>query len=81
VADFFKEPLHPYGRGLLESIYGFSGGTKRLKAIPGSVPKLSELPRGCKFHPRCAFVMDVCRGEEPVMKEVGRDQWVRCYLY
>lgn len=81
VGDFFKEPLHPYGRGLLESIYGFSGDAKRLKAIPGSVPKLSELPRGCKFHPRCPYVMDVCRTEEPIMKEVGKDQWVRCYLF
>jgi len=81
VEDFFKEPLHPYGRGLLESIFGFSSNTKRLKAIPGSVPKLSELPSGCKFHPRCPFVMDVCRGEEPAMKEVRKDQWVRCYLY
>ena len=81
VGDFFKEPLHPYGRGLLESIYGFSGNARRLKAIPGSVPKLSELPSGCKFHPRCPRVMDVCRCEEPVMKEVGKDQWVRCYLY
>jgi peptide/nickel transport system ATP-binding protein len=81
VPEFFKQPLHPYGRGLLESIYGFSGTTHRLKAIPGSVPNLAELPSGCKFHPRCPYVMDVCKGEEPVMKEVGEDQWVRCYLY
>ncbi len=81
VEDFFREPLHPYGRGLLESVYGFSGSAKRLKAIPGSVPKLSELPSGCKFHPRCPFVMDVCKGDEPAMKEVAKDQWVRCYLY
>jgi oligopeptide/dipeptide ABC transporter ATP-binding protein len=81
VEDFFREPLHPYGRGLLESVYGFSGSTKRLKAIPGSVPKLSELPAGCKFHPRCPFAMDVCKGEEPAMKEVAKDQWVRCYLF
>ncbi len=81
VKDFFKEPLHPYGRGLLESISGFSGDAKRLKAIPGSVPKLSELPTGCTFHPRCPHVMDICRIKEPVMKGLGKDQWVRCYLY
>lgn len=81
VGDFFKQPLHPYGRGLLGSIGGFSGSARRLTAIPGSVPRLSELPTGCTFHPRCPYAMDMCRVEEPVMKEVEKDQWVRCYLY
>lgn len=80
VGEFFAKPLHPYGQGLLESVYGFSG-SGRLKAIPGSVPNLSELPEGCTFHPRCPHAMDICRGDEPVIKEVGKDQWVRCYLY
>lgn len=80
VGEFFAKPLHPYGQGLLESVYGFSG-SGRLKAIPGSVPNLSELPKGCTFHPRCPYAMDICRGDEPVIKEVGKDQWVRCYLY
>ncbi len=80
VGEFFAKPLHPYGQGLLESVYGFSG-SGRLKAIPGSVPNLSELPDGCTFHPRCPHAMDICRGDEPVIKEVGKDQWVRCYLY
>jgi len=78
---FFREPLHPYSKGLLSSIYGLAGNQKRLTAIPGSVPKLVELPRGCKFHPRCSCVMPVCREEEPIIKEVGKGQWVRCYLY
>jgi oligopeptide/dipeptide ABC transporter ATP-binding protein len=80
VDEFFKKPLHPYGQGLLESIYGFSG-SGRLKAIPGSVPNLVELPPGCTFHPRCPHAMDICKVNEPVIKEVGKDQWVRCYLY
>lgn len=78
---FFKEPLHPYSKGLLLSIYGLMGSQKRLTAIPGSVPRLAELPRGCTFHPRCPYVMPVCREEEPVMKEIGKGQWVRCYLF
>jgi len=45
------------------------------------VPNLLDMPSGCKFHPRCPYVMDICRGEEPIIKEVGKDQWVRCYLY
>ncbi len=78
---FFKEPLHPYSKGLLSSIYGLMGNQKRLTAIPGFVPRLAELPRGCTFHPRCPYVMPVCREEEPVMKEIGKGQWVRCWLY
>ena len=79
VGEFFAKPLHHYGQGLHESVYGFSG-SGRLKAIPGSVPNLSELTDGCTFHPRCPHFMDICRGDEPVIKEVGKDQWVRCYL-
>jgi peptide/nickel transport system ATP-binding protein/oligopeptide transport system ATP-binding protein len=81
VKTFFEKPLHPYSRGLLESIGGLSGSAKRLAAIPGHVPKLSEMPQGCTFHPRCPHVMSICRTVEPVMKEIGQDQWVRCYLY
>jgi peptide/nickel transport system ATP-binding protein len=81
VKAFFEKPFHPYGRGLLESIEGLSGSGKRLTAIPGYVPKLSEMPEGCKFHPRCPHVMPICRTVEPAMKEIGKDQWVRCYLY
>jgi peptide/nickel transport system ATP-binding protein len=81
VKAFFEKPLHPYGRGLLESIEGLSGSGKRLTAIPGYVPKLSEVPEGCTFHPRCPHVMPICKTVEPIMKEIGKDQWVRCYLY
>lgn len=81
VDDFFGEPLHPYSRGLLDSIPEFTSGTQRLNAIPGSVPRLSELPRGCSFHPRCPCVMDRCRFEEPRMIEAKEERWVRCFLY
>ncbi len=81
VSDFFDKPLHPYSRGLVESIIGLSGTEKRLKTIPGSVPRLSEMPDGCKFHPRCAYVMPVCKEEEPPMFNTGNEKWVKCYLY
>jgi oligopeptide/dipeptide ABC transporter ATP-binding protein len=81
VKDFFESPLHPYSRGLLESAVWLRKDRSRLKAIPGSVPKMSELPRGCKFHPRCSSVMDICTEKEPDFKEMERGKWVRCYLY
>ena len=77
---FFEEPCHPYSKGLLESMPEFSRERSRLKTIPGAVPRLSDLPQGCKFSPRCPFVMEQCSLEEPPMYDVSR-RWVRCYLY
>jgi len=81
VEDFFKSPLHPYSRGLLDSVPEFTSGLKRLKAIPGSVPRPSELPKGCSFNPRCPYVMDRCLADEPLMTDLGDNRWVRCFLY
>ena len=81
VVDFFREPLHPYSKGLLESVIWLKGTEKKLKTIPGFVPKLSELPQGCKFHPRCKRIMAICKDKEPSLINIGENKWVRCYLY
>lgn len=81
VERFFEEPKHPYSRGLLDSVPQFSYEIRRLNAIPGYVPRPSEMPEGCKFHPRCPHVMPRCTREEPAMRRVGEEEWVRCYLY
>jgi peptide/nickel transport system ATP-binding protein len=81
VADFFKNPLHPYSKGLLDSVVWLQGDQRRLKAIPGYVPRLTELPSGCKFHPRCPYAMPICLEEEPPMFLTGVEECVRCYLY
>jgi len=81
VDDFFAEPLHPYSKGLVDSIFGLSGTEKRLKTIPGFVPRLSEMPEGCKFHPRCTQVMPECKENEPPMFKKGNEKWVKCFLY
>jgi oligopeptide/dipeptide ABC transporter ATP-binding protein len=80
VDQFFEKPLHPYSKGLLDSMPQFSSAAKRLRAIPGTVPRLSEMPEGCTFNPRCPHVMPQCRAEEPPMVHVG-ERWIRCYLY
>jgi len=81
VVDFFNEPLHPYSRGLIDSIFTLRPNEKRLKVIPGFVPRLSELPEGCKFHPRCNYAMDICKKDEPPMQDLGNERWIRCYLF
>ena len=77
----FENPLHPYTQGLLESLPSFgleSQRHDRLRAIPGSVPKLQELPTGCKFGPRCTYAYDPCH-EEPPLEEIDPGHWVRCW--
>ena len=63
--DIFYRPHHPYTKGLLESIPNSSAAGERLKPITGQPPSLINLPSGCAFHPRCAYVMDRCLTEEP----------------
>ncbi|HEV2372138.1 MAG TPA: ABC transporter ATP-binding protein [Streptosporangiaceae bacterium] len=71
--DIFYRPHHPYTKGLLESIPNSSAATERLRPITGQPPSLINLPPGCKFHPRCAYVMDRCLTEEPDLRVVGED--------
>ena len=84
VYNIFEHPLHPYTEGLLESIPRIDHSTQkkaRLTEIQGVVPIPSQLPTGCHFHPRCPKVMDVCRHENPVLKQEKADHRVRCWLY
>src|SRR5208337_1049120 len=71
VDQFFVKPLHPYSKGLLDSMPEFSRDQRRLRAIRGTVPRLSDLPQGCTFNPRCPYVMPKCKVEEPPMYAVG----------
>ena len=71
--QIFYEPHHPYTKGLLESIPSSSAAGGRLKPIPGSPPSLINLPSGCKFHPRCGYVLDRCVTEEPELARIGPD--------
>jgi oligopeptide/dipeptide ABC transporter ATP-binding protein len=71
--DIFYQPHHPYTKGLLESIPNSSAAEERLRPIPGQPPSLINLPSGCKFHPRCAYVLDRCVTEEPGLRQIGRE--------
>lgn len=72
--------IHPYTEGLLHSIPSLtSAKTEKLDVIPGSVPHPLDLPKGCKFAPRCKFATDKCRNEEPPLVQVETNQAVRCF--
>lgn len=80
VEDIFKTPRMPYTAGLMNSIpkLGSSVNKTRLEAIPGSVPALTNLPSGCRFHPRCAFATDSCTSIAPPLEDAGDGHMIRC---
>jgi peptide/nickel transport system ATP-binding protein len=83
VRDLFKDPRHPYTRGLLGSVpvIGKKAQTgRRLQEIPGMVPSPLEMPSGCSFHPRCPGAMPVCSEQEPKMVTLGEHRRVQCWL-
>ena len=78
--EIFKNPLHPYTQGLLESIPRIDGGGS-LYAIPGSLPDPFNLPTGCYFAPRCPRAMEVCREKVPELTFKSQEHEVACWLY
>jgi len=81
VNSFFDEPLHPYGKALLESVPNIQFSDQKLKYILGNPPDLINPPRGCRFSPRCPYATERCRREEPPMINVGSDRLVKCFRY
>jgi peptide/nickel transport system ATP-binding protein len=67
----YRLPHHPYTKGLIQALPGRSVEQRRLTPIPGLPPSLINLPTGCPFHPRCAYVMERCRHESPPLQSVG----------
>jgi oligopeptide/dipeptide ABC transporter ATP-binding protein len=80
VRAIFRDPKHPYTRGLLASIPGGMPG-KHLRAIVGSVPMLGNLPPGCAFNPRCPERFDPCTLSPPPDYPAGPEQTAKCYLH
>jgi len=81
VEQIFRSPQHPYTWSLLRSVPRVDEARKdRLVSIRGLPPDLTNPPPGCKFHPRCPFVVDRCRVEEPSLGEVALNQVARCWV-
>jgi peptide/nickel transport system ATP-binding protein len=79
VFTLFENPSHPYTQGLLEGVLSINEFKPTLKTIGGYVPDLTQLPRGCRFAPRCSHAMPICEEEPPVFKK--GTQLSRCWLY
>jgi peptide/nickel transport system ATP-binding protein len=80
VRDVVQRPLHPYAKGLMGAIPTLEGTADRLVQIPGSMPRLTNIPKGCAFNPRCPQAFARCFMERPEALPVGT-QRVACHLY
>ena len=78
--ELYRNPLHPYTKALMSAIPVPDPGLKRERTIlKGDVPSPLNPPKGCRFHPRCPVVMDVCSQDEPVFREASPDHFVACW--
>jgi peptide/nickel transport system ATP-binding protein len=79
-AMLFENPKHPYSQGLLASVPRLTGG-KIADGIRGTVPDYMMVPSGCRFHPRCDYVMPICPRQKPSLFKIGAQHYVGCWLY
>jgi len=80
VKDVIHRPAHPYTRGLMGSIPSIAGERETLAQIDGSMPRLTAIPTGCAFHPRCPEVFERCRQQRPTLAAVGATS-AACWLH
>jgi oligopeptide/dipeptide ABC transporter ATP-binding protein len=81
VRKIFADPQHPYTRGLLRSVPNIALDDAELYKMEGAPPSLLHPPTGCRFHPRCPFVMPICSQNNPPLFDVGEDHKAACWLY
>jgi oligopeptide/dipeptide ABC transporter ATP-binding protein len=77
--ELFRNPLHPYTRGLFRSIPRLGSHTEQLEAIPGNVPNPVAIPPGCAFHPRCPHAMALCQTAVPALRDYPEGHAVACH--
>lgn len=77
--EIFENPLHPYTKFLIGSLPKMGDKSYKVSA-PGSPPSLANLPQGCPFHPRCPYVMDICKKERPQLVEINDGHKSACFL-
>ena len=79
--DLFKNPRHPYTKGLIAAIPSIKTKNKKLETIRGMVPNLIYPPSGCRFHPRCDDRLEICDKIKPFWTKIGEKYYIACHLY
>ncbi|MEE9377634.1 MAG: oligopeptide/dipeptide ABC transporter ATP-binding protein [Candidatus Lokiarchaeia archaeon] len=77
----FKEPRHPYTKGLIGAIPSIEKKDQKLQTIRGMVPNLIYPPSGCRFHPRCDFRLEICDKVRPQLTEIAERYFIACHLF
>lgn len=77
----FKEPMHPYTQGLINSVPDVNDDREHLESIQGSLPHFSDMPKGCRFSTRCPYAKELCINRKPELEEQEEDHFVRCWKY
>ena len=77
-SDFFRGPLHPYGRGLLNALTDSNPAADSI-LVMGNVPDLTNLPSGCAYRLRCPLAVQLCSDQDPAMKEIRHEHWSKCH--
>lgn len=81
VREVVKNARHPYTEGLMGSIPSLTHRVARLRQIDGAMPRLTDIPKGCAFNPRCGRAYDRCRSERPELMATGGPSRAACWLY
>jgi len=78
--SLFKKPQHPYTEALLQAVPRIDK-RKELRVIPGNIPNLINPPTGCRFHPRCPYVKEICKQKIPLLELTDRDHFTACHFW
>lgn len=81
VRELYRNPLHPYTLGLMHAMPRMGDEKKRLYNIPGTVPHITQMPKGCHFAPRCPYSTQECLESCPPMASARENHSVRCFHY
>lgn len=81
VEDLYKNPRHPYTKGLIGAIPSIEKLEQKLVVIRGMVPNLIFPPSGCRFHPRCDYRLEICDKVKPELIEIGDKYFIACHLF
>ena len=81
VIEIFHNPKHPYTNELLKAIPKINEKRDVLHNIKGVIPNIVDIPKGCGFHPRCAYCMEKCKMQKPPLFEPDKGHEVRCWLF
>jgi len=80
IKELFINPNHPYTKGLLNSIPRLDSLDQKLIPIPGAVPSPFNFPKGCRFHPRCPYCMEICKKSGPELINISQNHKSACWL-